>query len=190
MASYPSSVKSFSTKNTGNTVQATHVNDLQDEVTAMQTDLLTAFPGGAAPSGAGGTFDWTPVLTFSTPGNVSVAYTVQVGKGKKVGTEVTLWGHIVTSSFTHTTASGECRITGSPYTSLAVTGYVPRGACSWSGVTKANYTHIQAAMVQSSAIVNFYCSGSGQAIDTLNFGDMPTGGAVQLHFTITFRATT
>ena|SRR3990167_4889059 len=39
MASFPASVKSFTTKATGNTIQAAHVNDLQDEVNAIETDL-------------------------------------------------------------------------------------------------------------------------------------------------------
>jgi hypothetical protein len=40
-ASYPSSVKSFSTKSTTDVVEASHPNDLQDEVTALETALLT-----------------------------------------------------------------------------------------------------------------------------------------------------
>jgi hypothetical protein len=50
-ASYPTSVKSFSTKSTTDVVEAAHPNDLQDEVTAIETDLLTAFPGGGADGG-------------------------------------------------------------------------------------------------------------------------------------------
>jgi hypothetical protein len=42
VASYPTSVKSFTTKATNDVVQASHVNDLQDEVTAVQTGLLTS----------------------------------------------------------------------------------------------------------------------------------------------------
>lgn len=39
MASYPTSVKAFTTKNTGDVIQAAHVNDLQDEVTAIETGI-------------------------------------------------------------------------------------------------------------------------------------------------------
>jgi hypothetical protein len=42
-ASFPSSVKSFTTKLAGDTVQASHINDLQDEVAAVETDLLNGF---------------------------------------------------------------------------------------------------------------------------------------------------
>ena len=44
MASYPTSVKSFTTKNTADTIQAAHVNDVQSEVTALETDLIAGLP--------------------------------------------------------------------------------------------------------------------------------------------------
>lgn len=44
-ASYPTASKSFSTKATNDVIEAAHVNDLQDEVTAIETALLT---GGLA----------------------------------------------------------------------------------------------------------------------------------------------
>jgi hypothetical protein len=42
MASYPNSVKTFTVKADGATVFAAHPNDLQNEVTAMETALLTS----------------------------------------------------------------------------------------------------------------------------------------------------
>lgn len=39
-ASYPTSVKAFSVRATGDTIQAAHVNDLQDEVTAIENALI------------------------------------------------------------------------------------------------------------------------------------------------------
>lgn len=40
VASYPTSVKSFTTRLTGDTIQASHVNDIQDEIVAIETALL------------------------------------------------------------------------------------------------------------------------------------------------------
>lgn len=40
MASYPTTPKAFVTRNTGDVIQAAHVNDLQDEVNALETGLL------------------------------------------------------------------------------------------------------------------------------------------------------
>lgn len=45
-ASYPSSAKAFTTKSDGpgNTILAAHINDLQAEVTAVETDLIAGLP--------------------------------------------------------------------------------------------------------------------------------------------------
>lgn len=45
-ASYPTSAKAFTTKvdGPGNTILAAHVNDLQAEVTAVETDLIAGLP--------------------------------------------------------------------------------------------------------------------------------------------------
>lgn len=45
MASYPNAVKSFTTKNAGDTIQPAHINDLQDEIAALEDGLLN----GTAP---------------------------------------------------------------------------------------------------------------------------------------------
>ena len=45
MASYPGSVKTFTTRNAGDTIQPSHVNDLQDEINAIESGLLN----GTAP---------------------------------------------------------------------------------------------------------------------------------------------
>lgn len=45
MASYPGSVKTFSNRSAGQTIEPSHVNDLQDEVNAIEAGLLN----GTAP---------------------------------------------------------------------------------------------------------------------------------------------
>lgn len=45
MASYPNAVVSFTTKNNGDTIQASHINDLQSEVAAIEDGILN----GSAP---------------------------------------------------------------------------------------------------------------------------------------------
>lgn len=42
---YPTSVPSFTNKNAGDVIQPAHVNDLQTEVTAIESDLLNGFTG-------------------------------------------------------------------------------------------------------------------------------------------------
>lgn len=123
---------------------------------------------------------WTPVLTFNTPGDLSVAYTTQSGDYVRTGRHWTLAFNIVTSSFTHTTASGNLLVTGQPVAATTNLG----GSVRWQGVTKANYTQITPRIGSSS--ISFHASGSAQALAFLGSGDLPTGGSVTLAGMVTF----
>lgn len=129
---------------------------------------------------------WTPVLTFATPGDLSVSYSTQVGRFVKMGRLVTVFGSIVTSSFTHTTASGACRVTGLPFAHCGFTGLEAYGALSWQGITKANYTNISANVSGTNAYAEFIASGSAQNRSAVAAADMPSAGAVILLFTISY----
>lgn len=50
-ASYPNSAKVFVTKSNGGVIDASHVNDLQLEVTAMEQDLIAGLPPGRGGTG-------------------------------------------------------------------------------------------------------------------------------------------
>lgn len=70
MASYPTAIKSFTTKNTGDIIQAAHVNDLQDEVNAIEAGLRN----GTAPlNAAGSTVTSLTVTGGSTLATLSVS---------------------------------------------------------------------------------------------------------------------
>ena len=43
-ASYPTSAKTYTSKSNGQTIDAAHINDLQLEVTAVETDLIAGLP--------------------------------------------------------------------------------------------------------------------------------------------------
>ena len=131
---------------------------------------------------------WTPVITFETMGNLSVAYSVQVGYYTKIGRLVTANFSITTSTFTHTTASGALEITGLPYTSLAATGIAHVGALQWRGITIANYTDMATRITSNTALIRIAASGSGQVQTDISAADMPTGGTVILRSTITYIA--
>lgn len=59
---------------------------------------------------------WTPTLSFTTPGDLSVTYSTQEGDYVRVGDHVFLSGRVVTSAFTYTTATGALRMGGLPFT--------------------------------------------------------------------------
>jgi hypothetical protein len=123
---------------------------------------------------------WTPVLTFATPGNLSVAYSVQVGVYARTGNAFFIDAELVTSTFTHTTASGVLRVTGLPFTSAAAGSF--RLALQWGGITKATYTDVVGVVSNGTTIVQFQASGSGVAPSNVTAADMPTGGSVVLRF--------
>jgi hypothetical protein len=80
-----------------------------------------AFPATQVASANANTLDdyeegtWTPVMTFATPGNLSIsAYGVQAGAYTKIGRSATLSFNISISAgnYTQTTASGSLQTTG------------------------------------------------------------------------------
>lgn len=71
MASYPTAVKSFTTKNAGDTIQPADVNDLQDEVNAIEAGLLN----GTAPLHSSN----STLINLSVPGNSTLASTITIG---------------------------------------------------------------------------------------------------------------
>jgi hypothetical protein len=131
------------------------------------------------------TGSWTPVLTFATPGNLSVSYSSQVGAYTKVGRTYYLYFNIATSAYTQTTASGALTITGLPATSSAGFPQSP-GSLIWGGITKASFTQVSPSINFSSNTMTFLASGSGQAASNVNAADMPTGGTIILRGQITY----
>lgn len=127
---------------------------------------------------------WTPGLTFGTPGDLSVAFSTQTGFYRKIGSLVTAWFTVVTSSFTHTTASGVLRITDLPFTNSA--NNLRGGSLTWQGITKANYTDVAPFAVASLDQIGFTISGSGQTQTSVTAADMPTGGSVVLAGSVTY----
>jgi len=70
MASYPGSVKSFTSRSAGDTIDASHVNELQDEVFAIEGGLLN----GTAPLNSSN----STLASLSVAGNSSLGGTLTV----------------------------------------------------------------------------------------------------------------
>ena len=141
------------------------------------------FPATQVPSADANCLDdyeegtWTPTLTFSTPGNLNVAYGGnQTGVYRKIGGICHVWFAIITSTFTHTTASGNLHIGGLPFVQFSSAGYP--GAFYFQGITKANYT--QFTVSPASSVFTVDAAGSAQNYANVTAADMPTGGTVHL----------
>ena len=124
---------------------------------------------------------WTPVLTFVNPGDLSVVYVNQVGRYVRIGNLVFAGFFIATSTFTHTTATGPCQITGLPFTVSNITAVPWRiGMAGWRGITKPNFTDMMNNPARNTALMSFSISGSAQTPATITELDMPSAGTVNL----------
>lgn len=133
---------------------------------------------------------FTPVLTFVTPGDLAVTYSIQSGYYTKIGRQVTAHFHVATSAFTHTTASGFVNITGLPFAAANLTNNAAFGSLIFRGITKATFTQFTARVVENTSLIEIIASGSGIAVGSVGVPDMPTGGTVLLRGSITYFATT
>lgn len=148
------------------------------------------FPATQVPSADPNAFDdyeegnWTPVFNFATPGDLSVAYSKQLGTYTKTGRLVKITNDVSSSSFTHSTASGNFQIDGIPFTPPAGIDFT--GSTTFRGVTKAGYTQVTAKIAASTSHVRFPASASALASSNVTAADMPTGGTLQFNTAISY----
>lgn len=170
-ASFPTAVKSFTTHSSGDTIQASHINDLQDEVVAIETALLTGphpplvFPSTQDASADPNTLDdyeegtFTPTIGGSTSES-GQAYSVQVGRYVKVGKWVHVQGRVTLSTLG--TITGNVRIKGLPFTAANVTNAhasasigafanLTTSVVSLTGVVVPNTTDLELRMLTAAA---------------------------------------
>jgi len=150
------------------------------------------FPAAQNPSADVNTLDdyeegtWTPTITAATVGNLSVAYTNQIGQYTKIGRLVTATFRVDTSSFTYTTASGVMSVAGLPFTSKTLAGVTYCGGAGGSGYTKAGYTLTCSQVLSNATLVGFVFSGSSVTFASATITDFPTAGTVGLRSTVSY----
>lgn len=151
------------------------------------------FPATQVPSADANTLDdyeegtWTPSLTFVTPGNLAVTYSSQAGTYVKVGNVVSFGFLVLTSTFTHTTASGLLQVTGLPFGTGG--NFVAAGALVMQGYTKANYTSLVFETgTAGQQVLYVLAGGSGQTRIELAVADVPTGTAKVIYGSGTYNA--
>lgn len=168
--------------------------------TPTVTGLLTLtggqikFPAVQVPSADANTLDdyeegtWTPVMTYSTPGNISVTYATRQGSYTKIGQVVYTKIILETSAFTHTTAAGNLQVTGIPFSPVASGALgVPTGAMLYSNWNLSGATNL-GGYLTSSGIIQFLvmtaASPSGASVYTVT--GHTSGTNTTLNFTITY----
>lgn len=107
-ASYPGTIKTFSTKASGQAIASSHINDLQDEVKAVETQLvtsklatLTTAPAAnnvlttdesGNPTWGGEWVDWTPTVGIVGTGTAPTFSKVFINRYCVVGKIVHVYG--------------------------------------------------------------------------------------------------
>jgi hypothetical protein len=131
---------------------------------------------------------WTPIITFSTPGDLAITYsaTVQLGTYTRIGNRVIINCNVSTTSFTFTTASGSLRITGLPFTSRNLSQDASFGGMQWTGITKIGYTQVTPRVTNNVSFIDFIASGSAVTAGSVVATDTPSGGTVSLRGSITY----
>lgn len=173
MANYPTSIWSPNTKSAGQTIQASHVNDAQDEVVAIETGLLTIN-------------SFTPTLVSA--GGGAPTYSTQIGLALKVGKAVPFYVRITLTNLS-TLAAGGLTIAGLPYTSNATANsQAPCFVGSFQGMTTSsadlsafvnvNATTITLNILTGAAVTGGTATGVAQMnkTDISNTFDIIVGG--------------
>jgi hypothetical protein len=115
---------------------------------------------------------WTPVATFSTPGDVSVAYTTQTGTYTRMG-NVVIITMTLTFTPTFTTAAGSLDVSGLPFTILST---IYGTAINGSGFNyPASRTDIASSFVASGTILRVVGTGSGVSASNLGVTQFTSG---------------
>lgn len=150
MANFPNSVPSFTTKAAAQTIQPAHVNDLQDEVVAVGTQLLTPVA-------------WTPIITASTSAS-GQTYTTQAGSYIRSGKLILAYGRITLSAVG--TLTGTVRIGGFPVACNATANLHPTIVFGYCGALTATVVSVQGFMTAGTTAGDLYIRTAAAATPT------------------------
>lgn len=144
-----------------------------------------AFPASQAASAGANVLDdyeegtWTPVLTFTTPGDVSVTYTLQSGLYTKIGRYVMAQCEVQSATFTHTTAASTLLVSGLPFT---VANVRTTGPIRWSGINAAGSTDLCCTSSTGVTSVSFLGMAMGAGQVPIEATHCASGGTMVLIF--------
>ena len=163
------------TLSTGNLVIGTSGKGIDFSATAGTgtSELLADYEEG----------DWTPSFTFGTAGNLTIVYSSQVGRYTKIGRTVHVEMTMATTTFTHTTASGNATINGLPFTIGGTDATTLTGACG--GYVNATYPILGMQFFPTVSSI-FLVKGGPGAGAAATYLDFPTAGNLYITFQATY----
>jgi hypothetical protein len=196
-ASFPTSVKTFTSRSAGQAIGSAHINDLQDEVAAVETVLLPiyqgqiAFPAVQSPSAGANVLDdyeegtWT-VIIGGSGGQSGQTYTFNTGVYVKIGKIVIATFDVGFSVLG--TITGNVQIQGFPFTAAADGGLGTICRMSWSAFT-TSYVDVSGYMTTASNVMGVFgltAAGTGNTPAALVQGNLSNSSV--LRGTVIYRA--
>ena len=179
---------------TGTNVIGTNSGFSFDETTLTIPGQI-AFPAAQSSSAGANTLDdyeestWVPTLTFATPGDLSVVYSLRIGNYQKIGRWVHCIAELATSTWTHTTASGNFQVTGLPFAARTETSGVHVGSLNTSGVNfSAGYTFCCPYLQSAATLLLIVESGDNVGQQALGVAAFPTSSNFGLSISIRYEA--
>lgn len=143
------------------------------------------FGGGALSTYVPGT-SWTPSITFTTPGDLSVSYSAQLGFYEQIGKLVFI---TLTVGFTptYTTASGAINITGIPVARNTTYFYALNCAIPTNSTWPAGRTVVFGTFTGGSTL-QLLAYGTGTTATNLGVAAFPSGVANSISISGTYLA--
>jgi len=126
-----------------------------------------------------------PVVTFATPGDLSVAYTTQLGSYYRIGSFAFVTVGVTCSTFTHTTASGNFQITGLPYVCADEPIFI--GPAFASNLTfGAGKSMLTCQIPANQSFLTLVLSGSGVSAVVATTANATSGSAISVRASIAY----
>ncbi len=162
----------------------THSDIVADSINFGEPDFVTEHSVNALTNYQEG--EWTPTLTFVTPGDLSITYLIRQGLYTLIGNVMHVQFAVVTSVFTHSTASGAAKITGLPFASSNANLAV--GTMQWGTFTPAaSMTNVIPTIETLTTTINIVATGPGQSAAECTTAHLTTGSSIGLMGSITYR---
>lgn len=163
--------------------------NLQDGTTFAASNIFYNVEGigGNLLQIAAGTF--TPTVTFGTVGDFVPTYILQQARYFQIGAEVTVFGTVEFTANAYTTAAGEFRIGGLPFTaSTALARYAGTASrlenVDWPAGTP--WQQVNAEISQSVAYMRLRASRDAAAGFIADVTAFPAGGTYRIDFSVTY----
>lgn len=170
-ADFPTTVKTFTAKtNDVDTIDASHMNDLQDEMNAVETLLGAASKRRTS---------WTPVITFETGSLTSVTYTSANTGGwySQFGSLIAFSVRFEITAISYGTATGNLNVSLPPVTAVSgnfsLTSATVSTATGWTTLFPAIGRIVSASQVMR---LFSYSAATGHTVITNTHTGTPSGG--------------